>query len=75
MITKQRKTAKSLIAILVIVYLLFALFVAAFILFGLKADNNLVESLKYPFVDQVEFFKFNAKGLGEIVRVIPGALF
>ena len=76
MLTKQKKTAKSLIVILVIVYLLFAIFAAGFVLFGLKADNDIVGALKYPFVDQLEFFKFNPNGLAGVIKfVIPGLFY
>ena len=75
MLTKQKKTAKSLIVILVIVYLLFVIFAAGFVLFGWQADNDLIGGLKYPFVDQLEFFKFNPSGLQGIVKIILPSLF
>ena len=71
MLTKQRKTAKSLIVILVIVYLLFVIFGVGFALFGLQAENDIVGWLKYPFVDQLGFFQFNP---GYEASVVPGVL-
>ena len=76
MLTKQKKTAKSLIVILVIVYLLFAISAAGFVLFGLLAENDLLGALQYPFVDQLGFFRFNPNGVaGVLVFLLPGLFY
>ena len=75
MLTKQKKTAKSLIVILVIVYLLFAIFAAGFVLFGVN-DGGLIETFKSHFSDLAGFFTFKPAGLdGALKFVMPGLFY
>ena len=75
MLTKQNKTAKSLIVILVIVYLLFAIFAAGFVLFGIN-DGGLIETFKLHFADLAGFFTFKPAGLdGALKFVMPGLFY
>lgn len=75
MLTKQKKTAKSLIVILVIVYLLFAIFAAGFVLFGV-GDGGIVETFKFHFADLAGFFTFKPVGLdGALKFVMPGLFY
>ena len=75
MLTKQKKTAKSLIVILVIVYLLFAIFAAGFVFFAVN-DGNFIDSFKSHFADPAGFFTFNPAGLdGAFKFVMPGLFY
>ena len=75
MLTKQKKTAKSLIVILVIVYLLFAIFAAGFVLFAAN-DGNFLDSFKAHFTDATGFFTFKPAGLdGALKFVMPGLFY
>ena len=83
MLTKQRKTAKGLKVILVVTYLLFAIFAAGYVWFGLRAsktsdpdiNNGLFGFFKYTFSDLGLFFTYRVRGLIRIFQLVLPGLF
>ena len=83
MLKKQRKTGKGLIAILIVSYLLFAIFAGGYVWFGLAAaktadaeiNGGLLSFVKYTFADPALFFTFKVKGLIRILQLVLPGLF
>ena len=75
MLTKQKKTAKGLIVILVIVYLLLAIFATGFVLFAVN-DGGIAETFKAHFANLGDFFTFKSTDLkGALKFVMPGLFY
>ena len=83
MLKKQRKTGKGLIAILIVSYLLFAIFAGGYVWFGLAAaktadtdiNGGLLSFVKYTFADPALFFTFKVKGVVRILQLVLPGLF
>ena len=83
MFKKERKTAKGLIVVLIITYLLFAMFVAGFIWFGFAAskttdtdiNGGFLSFVRYTFADPARYFTFRVKGLNALLQLVLPALF
>ena len=83
MLKKQRKTGKGLIAILIVSYLLFAIFAGGYVWFGLAAaktadadiNGGLLSFVKYTFADPALFFTFKVRGVVRILQLVLPGLF
>ena len=83
MLKKQRKTGKGLIAILIVSYLLFAIFAGGYVWFGLAAaktadtdiNGGLLSFVKYTFADPALFFTFKVRGVVRMLQLVLPGLF
>ena len=75
MLKKQKKTSKGLIIILIVTYLLFAIFAGAFVLNAFNSGNFL-EIVQKHFSNALSVFTFKYPSeSGALIYVIPGLLY